>query len=345
MFLNLSKRALATAVLTGSLLAGSAFGDVSDFLGNWINADGGANGIARVVVTRAGTSGVNVQVFGRCHPTDCDWGVRPGLAYSEAADSDDVRIVTADFNPSFAQEHVTLRPAPGGALTFEVMTEFTDHSGRNDYATSGRLITAPPPVTTLQAAPVIAGPATPAPKSESFVDRLGAVVGLGSASASAAPLRVADTAGENCHAYNPVNGFVTPSGGGWNFVDFGFPLVKFGGDHASAIRASQIVAAYHFDEQCVDNRYHPQMMYWKSGGIVPHDSLPGQDCITVDPKAVAIASKGNGWTVVDGAKTLFEYADDKSAAELTASVIRTYRLNRECFVGGHDGPMRYWLSQ
>ncbi|MDE1938093.1 MAG: hypothetical protein KGI68_03645 [Alphaproteobacteria bacterium] len=344
MFLNLSKRAFATAVLTILLLARSAFADVSDFLGNWVNADNSANDIARVVVTRTGADGVNVQVFGRCHPTDCDWGVRPGLAYSEAADSSDVRIVTADFNPSFAREHIALRPAPGGALTFEVMTEFTDHSGRNDYATNGRLTPAPPPPVALQAAPVMPGVSTPTPKPESFIDKLGAAVGLDS-TPSTASARVADAPGENCHVYNPVNGFVTRKDGGWNFVDFGFTLAKFGGDHASAIRASQIIASYHFDEQCVDSRYHPQMMYWKSGGVIPRDSLPGQDCIAVDPKAVLVASKGNGWRVVDGTKTLFEYADDKSSAELTASVIRTYRLNRECFVGGHDGPMRYWLSQ
>lgn len=345
MFWNVSKRALAAASLAMAVASGAAFGDVADFLGNWDNADSNTNGIMRVVVTRAGTNGVSVQVFSRCHPTDCDWGKRLGHTYSDAPDSNDTRIVTADFNPGFAQEHITLRPAPGGALSFEVMTDFTDNSGHKDYATSGRLVPGAPPPVALVAAPGAVPVVATAPSSESFVDRLGAAVGLGSAPSAPATAAVADAAGENCHHYNPVNGFVTPSGGGWNFVDFGFPLVKFGADKVAAYQSAQIISAYHFDEQCVDNRYHPQMMYWKSGGVIPHDSLPGQDCIAVDPKAVAVASAGTGWKVVDGTTTLFDYSDDKASADLTASVIRTYRLNRECFVGGHDGAMRYWLTQ
>jgi hypothetical protein len=257
--------------------------------------------------------------------------------------------LTADFNAGFAQEHITLRPAPGGALYFDLLTDFTDNSGRKDYAMSGRIVPGAPPPVALVAAPVVAtaaGPvAEPAPPTESFGESLARAVGLASAPAAAAKPTAPAVMGENCHPYNPVNGFVMPSDGGWIFVDLGFSLVKFGSDKVAAFRSAQIISAYHFDEQCVDSRYYPKMMYWKSGGMVPRDSLPAQDCIEVNPKTVVVASTADGWNVVDGTSTLFEYGEDKPTAELTASVIRTYRLNRQCFVGGRDGAMRYWLSQ
>lgn len=340
---RISRPVLVAALLTVLIVPAPAFGEVSDFLGNWVNDDNAASGITRVVVTRASEGRLSIQVFGRCRPTDCDWGMRPAHAYRGAPDSDDVLRLTADFDAGFAQEHITLRPAPGGALYFDVLTDFTDNSGRKDYATSGRIVPAAPPPVALVAAPGTIPAAAPARPSESFVDRLGAAVGLGST--PAAPAKAASAGGENCHPYNPVNGFVTPSDNGWNFVDFGVPLVKFGSDKVAAYRSAQIISAYHFDEQCVDTRHHPQMMYWKSGGVIPHDSLAGQDCVAVDPKAVQVVSTPDGWKVVEGNNTLFEYGDDQQSAQLTASVIRTYRLSRQCFVGGHEGAMRYWLSQ
>lgn len=341
---NVSKRRLeiAAALLAGFVIPGSAFGDASDFLGNWANDAKEASAIARVVVTPAGEGRVNIHVFGRCQPADCDWGERPGHVYSDAPDSSDARRLTADFDTGSAREHLMLRPAAGGALSFDVLTDFADSSGRKDYAASGRLIPGAPSPVALEAAPVLAPSASsapPAPPDESFSDRLTRAVGLSSTPAAAAAM------GEDCHVYNPVNGFVTPSNGGWSFVDLGFTLVKFGADKVAAFRSAQIISAYHFDEQCVDSRYHPKMMYWKSSGVVPHDSMQAQDCMEVNPKAVTVASTTDGWKVVDGASTLFDYGDDKPSAELTASVIRTYRLNRQCFVGGRNGAMRYWLSQ
>jgi len=68
----------------------------------------------------------SVHLFGKCHPTDCDWGARSGR-YTNTAGTQ----MNMTYNQSFARREVHITPS-GGNLRVRVITDFTDPS-RRDY--------------------------------------------------------------------------------------------------------------------------------------------------------------------------------------------------------------------
>ena len=76
-------------------------------------------------------TGYTLRLYGKCHPTDCDWGtVR--ATYDNAT-----KTYKASYTQSFAQRKVTAKRFTSGIfaglLQVTVATHFTDGSGRPDY--------------------------------------------------------------------------------------------------------------------------------------------------------------------------------------------------------------------
>ena len=111
--------------------------------GTWRNTDPNTRSVTRVdvnwgcadqVLCPVGgscvTPGGSVRVYGKCHPTDCDWGTR--TIYVE---KDGWRKAT--YHHSWATKHVWLRPYTFSGreyLRVWVYTNFTQADGRTDYA-------------------------------------------------------------------------------------------------------------------------------------------------------------------------------------------------------------------
>ncbi len=68
------------------LSASEASAGINDFGGQWVNQNSDTDDVTRVSVQRTRT-GLRVNVFGRCHPTDCDWGAVNATAFASRADS------------------------------------------------------------------------------------------------------------------------------------------------------------------------------------------------------------------------------------------------------------------
>jgi hypothetical protein len=66
--------AAVLAAVAGLLLPAAA--SANDFAGNWYNIDADTAGITRMEI-RQRPDRLEIHPFGRCHPTDCDWGSRP----------------------------------------------------------------------------------------------------------------------------------------------------------------------------------------------------------------------------------------------------------------------------
>jgi hypothetical protein len=47
---------------------------MDDFLGHWVNTDRDTSGMTRLIIEPLDSSTVSFHGYGRCHPTDCDWG-------------------------------------------------------------------------------------------------------------------------------------------------------------------------------------------------------------------------------------------------------------------------------
>ena len=333
------RRSSAAVLLAAGFATAPAAADVSGFLGNWLGPDhsgllGGLIGgsqtgdIARVVVTPDGVNHIRIHLYGHCQPKECDWGEELGHNHSDSPGSDEVLSVTAVFKDTDAVRQLTLRKGPGSGLRYELVTDFTDHSDRHDYETSGTFQPAP-----SASAPVASTAGMPAPAAPG-----GVIPG------TAGPARGGGLA-EDCEAINPDDVYVAPSGRGWKVNDFNHTILNFGANKLAAVRAAHVMAFYRFDEQCYVAQPHPKMIYWRTGGQVPRDPMPGQDCTDVHYATVAAKRIGDGWKVADGDSVLIDYGNEEGAAKLAASVIRAYHINRQCFVAKPDTTMVYWLAQ
>lgn len=332
------KQGIWAAVLGFGLTAASACADIADFAGTWVNPTKGDEGfvsgliagrgpsdeIARIVATPAGVNAVRLQLFGRCTP-ECDWGSAIAHNLSAAPDTASVSAITASFNTGFATKRVTLRKGPGRSLIFEVVTDFSDRSGRYDYVATGSLRFAPPAVVP----PAVAAPASPT------------VPGLPAAPAPAAPFAAAADFSEDCTRINPEDIHMAPHERIWIVADYNHTILKFGADKRAAALAERVMNFYRFDEHCFVNKPKPKMTYWRIGGQFPREPMPGQDCVDLHPAAII----QRGGKLIDGDRVVLDYEDDAAGAAKALSVIKTYHLARQCFVGRPSQAMVYWLTK
>lgn len=108
---------------------------LDQFAGNWRNSDANTRGVTRLEVRVSGTN-VTVQAWGKCHPEDCDWGTVSAQAYGpniSANLASTVESLSANFDSGFSQTMLILEATGSGQLRAEVLTRFTDSSGRSNY--------------------------------------------------------------------------------------------------------------------------------------------------------------------------------------------------------------------
>lgn len=122
-----------SVALVGSGVS-AAIAAPQDFVGTWVNTNSNTSGITRLVVTRQG-SNLRIQTFGKCHPTDCDWGTVGLVTYGKNVQDADHTAATALYKPGFANTLLTLELAGAGRnqINLQSFTQFTDNSGRQNY--------------------------------------------------------------------------------------------------------------------------------------------------------------------------------------------------------------------
>lgn len=105
--------------------------DPKQLLGTWFNCDRETRSIVKVEITQT-TVGINIHVFGACHPTPCDWHVVPAKMFADNVCSPQAVGFTGEYKFDFKQTVVAGR-LEFGALFLETFNHFTDASGRSDY--------------------------------------------------------------------------------------------------------------------------------------------------------------------------------------------------------------------
>ncbi|HOT05981.1 MAG: hypothetical protein A4E45_02304 [Methanosaeta sp. PtaB.Bin039] len=126
---------LASALLIGVLLISSACASLAQFQGIWVNTDAGTSGITKIKIDVSGTK-VAVQAWGKCHPTDCDWGTVRAMAFAPSVDSDlasTANAIKAIFPEDFKETTLVLTISRN-ILRVVSLNVFTDSSGRTNYA-------------------------------------------------------------------------------------------------------------------------------------------------------------------------------------------------------------------
>jgi hypothetical protein len=98
----------------------------SPFVGEWCNKDFASPGLTRVRIRQDGAKLI-AHMWGRCHPTECDWGD------ANAAIEQDGKVLSVTWEKNFKTEVQTLTLLADGSLQLEAHTHFTDKSGRADH--------------------------------------------------------------------------------------------------------------------------------------------------------------------------------------------------------------------
>ncbi|WP_442756534.1 hypothetical protein ACNHKD_07970 [Methylocystis sp. JAN1] len=108
----------------------------SPMSGDWVSANGATRGLTRAEVEVGCCDQVlngqpacsppdSVRLFGKCHPTDCDWGVRTGAFQTSGG----LRLT---YDQGFARRTVRINSLSNGNLRVRVFTDFSDPR-RVDY--------------------------------------------------------------------------------------------------------------------------------------------------------------------------------------------------------------------
>jgi hypothetical protein len=108
----------------------------SPMTGDWVAVNDATNGLTRARIDVGCCDQVrngrpvcsppdSVRIFGRCHPTDCDWGVRTGSFQT----SNGLRLT---YRQSFATRTVRIDAMANGNLRIRVFTDFASRK-RDDY--------------------------------------------------------------------------------------------------------------------------------------------------------------------------------------------------------------------
>ena len=125
------------AVLLLLLTATGGLAGIDQFAGSWTNVDPNTSGITKLDITVMGTS-AQVQGWGRCHPTDCDWGTVQAQAFASGVSSDILSgadTLIAVFDAGFSETTLVIKPA-GNRLNVDSYDRFKDNSGRSNYLAS-----------------------------------------------------------------------------------------------------------------------------------------------------------------------------------------------------------------
>jgi hypothetical protein len=110
----------------------------SYFAGGWTNTDPATRGITRLNI-RVDGSNLFVEAWGKCHPTDCKWPEVQATPFSEGVSTPaaaDIRTIQAVFKTNFDESTMTIRPEDPDGLRTDILTQFTDNSGRANYSAS-----------------------------------------------------------------------------------------------------------------------------------------------------------------------------------------------------------------
>lgn len=131
------KRTVLFLMITLSLITAVLGMDINDtapqnkFLGKWVNVDPETRDISSIVVKKENDSWT-IQAWGKCHPTDCEWGAVPLNMIGDSTTDKTFDCAFAEWKFDFSMKYLTMR-IQGDKLVVEKITVFKDNSNRSNY--------------------------------------------------------------------------------------------------------------------------------------------------------------------------------------------------------------------
>jgi hypothetical protein len=70
-----------------------------------------------------------------------------------------------------------------------------------------------------------------------------------------------------------------------------------------------------------------------------------EDCLPLNYNQVQAQNVSGRWKVVQGKEWMLDFGTRGDLAQKAVQIIRQYKLDRQCFVGRPNAPMKYWTTQ
>jgi hypothetical protein len=133
-------RALAFASLMILVIFASAANAQKErFVGTFVAENPNTGGITRLTLFDDDT----VQVWGKCRPTDCDWGTEIATTHGPNVVADlreSAQALSVMYVKSFVVSVLIIKPLKDDKLSVEVFKRFTDRSGRTAYTANYTMV-------------------------------------------------------------------------------------------------------------------------------------------------------------------------------------------------------------
>lgn len=96
---------------------------MDDLLGTWMNTDANTRGMTKLVITKVDNQIVGLRGYGKCSPSDCDWGaITTSLSQP---------WTVGMYQFGFKETRISFRRT-GDQLQVQMNDHYTDRSGRQD---------------------------------------------------------------------------------------------------------------------------------------------------------------------------------------------------------------------
>jgi hypothetical protein len=100
----------------------------------WMNSDANTRGMTKLVVTKVNNQVVGLHGYGKCSPTDCDWGAT-NTSLSEP-------WTVGVYHFGFKETRLSVRRT-GETLLVQTQDHYLDRSGRQDQSAQYTFVRAP----------------------------------------------------------------------------------------------------------------------------------------------------------------------------------------------------------
>lgn len=112
------------ALIIGFFMVGTASSaDINQYIGTWTNIDRNTRGITKMVFGGDGGGKINVHVWGKCSPQDCDWGWKSCNSHYDGH-------LFAQYRNNVSVTDLTMNMTNISTLAVKANTRYTDNSGR-----------------------------------------------------------------------------------------------------------------------------------------------------------------------------------------------------------------------
>ncbi len=311
---------MAAVALVGVSFVSAA--GLHDYAGTYVNPDKNTRGITKVKVdcTRRGAQ---VQVWGKAHPHDSDFGKVNAVPFGGSVGARlgrDTQALFAEYNHGFGRRRLVLKKS-GPRLIVEEYMQFTDSSRRTNYATIyglNKFKIDPNLIRAITPKPVHTGRIIP-----------GVIANIGPK--------------EDKIGFNWRTTVIKKVGNRFKMADGNHWIMDFGTNRKEAYQALGVIRFYKMNSICFVGRPNPSMTYFLTNDRAPTGRMPGEDTISFNPKRIEAKYVQGRWKIVEGSHWIMDFDQNGKECRQALAIIKKHGFTRQGFVGRPGPSMTYFV--